>query len=83
MCLNKTEKHETRSYWPTGPRVKNTNTQLHVVLKSFANSGTMHFWNLVELNNGVGNWGLPFTAWKPGWVGGDNLYGIFALQYPK
>ena len=59
-----------------GLRVKNTNTQLHVVLKSFANSGTVHFWNLVELNNDVGNWGLPFTAWKPGWVGGDNLYGI-------
>jgi subtilisin family serine protease len=57
-------------------RVKNTNTQLHVVLKSFANSGTVHFWNLVELNNDVGNWGLSFTAWKPGWVGGDNLYGI-------
>lgn len=57
-------------------RVKNTHAALKVVLKSFANTGTVHYWNVVELDNGVGNWGLPFTSYGVGGVSGDRLYGI-------
>ena len=49
-------------------RVKNTNTNLHIALKSYATEGTVHYWNLVELSNDVGNWGLPFTALE-NWMG--------------
>lgn len=47
-----------------------------VVLKSFAASGTVHYWNVVELSNGVGNWGLPFVAIGAHGATGDNAYGI-------
>ena len=57
-------------------RVKNTNTNLRVVLHSYAASGTVHYWNVVELSNGVGNWGLDFFAYGNDGVAGDNQYGI-------
>lgn len=41
-----------------------------------AAEGVVHAWNVVELTNGVGNWGEPFTAPAAGWTAGDNLYGI-------
>lgn len=57
-------------------RVKNTNTSLRVVLHSYANTGTVHYWNVVELSNGVGNWGLDFYTYGNDGVAGDNLYGL-------
>jgi len=57
-------------------RVKNTNTALRVVLHSYASSGTVHYWNVVELSNGVGNWGLDFYNYGTDGVAGDNLYGL-------
>jgi|TARA_B110000208_G_scaffold152129_1_gene183878 subtilisin family serine protease len=57
-------------------RVKNTNTSLRVVLHSYATTGTVHYWNVVELSNGVGNWGLEFYAYGNDGVTGDNLYGL-------
>jgi subtilisin family serine protease len=57
-------------------RIKNTNTQLQVVLVSAANSGTVHYWNVVELSNGVGNWGQSFSIYGTHGVNGDANYGI-------
>jgi minor extracellular serine protease Vpr len=57
-------------------RVKNTNTSLRIVLHSYAATGTVHYWNVVELSNGVGNWGLDFYAYGTDGVVGDNLYGL-------
>lgn len=57
-------------------RVKNENTALHIGLKTFADTGPIHFYNVTELTSDVGNWGMPFTAWKTGWTAGDNLYGL-------
>ncbi|MEO8589664.1 MAG: S8 family peptidase [Flavobacteriales bacterium] len=57
-------------------RVKNTNTSLRIVLKATAPTGTVHFWNVTELSNGVGNWGEDFTAGATGWTAGDTQYGI-------
>ncbi len=57
-------------------RVKNTHTSLRVVLHSYAASGTVHYWNVVELSNGVGNWGLDFYSYGNDGVAGDNLYGL-------
>mgnify|MGYP000285958908 CR=1 FL=1 len=57
-------------------RVKNTNTSLRVVLHSYATTGTVHYWNVVELSNGVGNWGLDFYAYGNDGIAGDNLYGL-------
>jgi subtilisin family serine protease len=57
-------------------RVRTTNSALRVVLSSGAASGTVHYWNVVELLNGVGNWGLPFTSFGTTGVGGDSQYSI-------
>lgn len=57
-------------------RVKNTDTGLKVLLKSQASSGTVHYWNVTELSNDVGNWGMPFATAGAGTTAGDNLNGI-------
>ncbi|MEY4658857.1 MAG: hypothetical protein RJB36_623 [Bacteroidota bacterium] len=57
-------------------RVKNTNTALRVLLKSQADSGTVHYWNVTELSTDVGNWGMPFSFSYGGTISGDNLNGI-------
>lgn len=57
-------------------RVKNTNTALRVHLKSQANAGTVHYWNVTELTNDVGNWGMDFLAAGAGTTAGDNQNGI-------
>jgi len=57
-------------------RVRTTNNTLRVVLNSGAGAGTVHYWNVVELLNGVGNWGLPFTSFGANGVAGDSEYSI-------
>ena len=57
-------------------RVKNTNTSLRIQLKSQANSGTVHYWNVTELSTDVGNWGMAFLAAGTGTTSGDNQNGI-------
>jgi minor extracellular serine protease Vpr len=57
-------------------RVKNTNTAYRVVLCSFAPSGRVHYWNVVELSNGVGNWGQPLQAFGNNGVTGDPYYSL-------
>jgi minor extracellular serine protease Vpr len=57
-------------------RVKCTNTSLKIVMKSMADSGIVHYWNVVELTSDVGNWGLPFSSLGAGYVTGDANYGI-------
>lgn len=57
-------------------RVKCTNTSLKIIMKSTAASGTVHYWNVVELTNDVGNWGEPFSSLGTGYVAGDKDYGI-------
>ncbi len=56
--------------------IKNTNTSYKIGLKAFGNAGTIHCYNVVELKNDVGNWGLPFTKLFADWTAGDNLYGL-------
>ena len=57
-------------------RVKNRSSQLKVALKATAPDGIVHFWNVTELTNDVGNWGQAFSAAQNGWVNGDRNYGI-------
>lgn len=57
-------------------RIKNTNTSLRILLKSRAVSGKVHYWNVTELSNDVGNWGMPFSTSGSGTIAGDNQYGI-------
>lgn len=57
-------------------RIKNTNTSLQVVMQATASSGTVHFWNVTELSNDVGNWGEEFQGGQAGWTAGDHQYGI-------
>jgi subtilisin family serine protease len=47
-----------------------------VALRSFANKGTVHYWNVVELTNDAGNWGGTFESWLPGWENGDDAYSL-------
>ncbi|MBP6312718.1 MAG: S8 family peptidase [Flavobacteriales bacterium] len=57
-------------------RVKNTSAALKITLKAAATSGTVHFWNVTELTNDVGNWGQDFQAPLAGYSIGDKAYGI-------
>jgi minor extracellular serine protease Vpr len=57
-------------------RVKNLNTALRILLKSTAESGIVNYWNVTELTNDVGNWGMDFSAIGTGTTAGDNLNGI-------
>ena len=57
-------------------RVASRNTANKVILQIHADTGIVHAWNLIELNNGVGNWGLDFIAPYAGYTAGDPYYGI-------
>ena len=57
-------------------RVKCTSSAYRVMFRSTANSGTVHNWNVTELTNDVGNWGMPFSAYGTGSMSGDNENGI-------
>lgn len=57
-------------------RVKNTNTALKVVMRVKAVDGTVHCWNVTELSNNVGNWGMGFLSLGSGYTFGDANYGI-------
>jgi subtilisin family serine protease len=57
-------------------RVRNSSNALRVILNSGAESGTVHYWNVIELLTGVGNWGLPFTSYGANGVTGDSQYSI-------
>ena len=57
-------------------RIKNTSSALRIVMKASASQGIVHFWNVVELSNGVGNWGQDFQTGAGGTTGGDHNYGI-------
>lgn len=57
-------------------RVKNRASTYRIVMKATASTGTVHFWNVTELTNGVGNWGMAFQAGAPGYTAGDEQYGI-------
>lgn len=57
-------------------RVKNRSSAIKVALKATATDGVVHFWNVTELTNDVGNWGMAFTAGQTGWLNGDRNYGI-------
>ncbi|MFM7310167.1 MAG: S8 family serine peptidase [Flavobacteriales bacterium] len=57
-------------------RIKNTHGSIKVALKATASSGTIHAWNVVELVNGVGNWGLSFLTVGTQGVAGDANYSI-------
>jgi len=58
-------------------RVKKNNTY-KTILKSFTNSGTVHYWNVGETTTDVGNWGNNFTSNGIGYTAGDSEYGIGA-----
>jgi len=57
-------------------RIKNTKPSLSIDLVARASSGTVHFWNLIELTTNGGNWGSPFIAVNDNYVGGDDSFGI-------
>lgn len=57
-------------------RIKNTNTSLKIVLRSYAENGVVHYWNVTELENGAGNWGMPFSNVSGGNAVGDAKYAI-------
>lgn len=57
-------------------RVKYPPSGYKIVLKSEANSGTVHYWNVTELTTDVGNWGMPFLSLGSSYTAGDDHYGI-------
>lgn len=57
-------------------KVQQISGNLKLNMVATAASGTLHAWNVTELNNGVGNWGMPFSVWVNGWAAGNRDYGI-------
>ncbi len=58
-------------------RVRNRNTSNYkIALYLTSQTGTVHLWNVIELTNGVGNWGSPFIAPNSNWTEGDSQYSI-------
>lgn len=57
-------------------RVQCKNSLYKVALQSTSNSGTVHFWNLIELINDAGNWGGTFLNPLPDYTAGDAQYSI-------
>lgn len=57
-------------------RVANRNTSYKIALQIHSDTATVHLWNVIELSNGVGNWGLPFLASFTGFTAGDPYYGV-------
>lgn len=57
-------------------RVRRSSNKYKVALRIFASSGTVHFWNVVELTNDAGNWGGTFEDWLPGWEKGNDEYSL-------
>jgi len=57
-------------------RVKNKNSAYKIALFSTAQNSTVHYWNVIELDNNVGNWGGPFTNPIAGYTAGDAKYSI-------
>ena len=56
--------------------VKNPSEKYRIVLKAWAKEGKVHCYNVTELTNNVGNWGMPFLASRSNWSGGDKQYGL-------
>lgn len=59
-------------------RIKKSAPGYKIVLKSAADEGIVHYWNVTELTTDVGNWGMEFQSLGAGYTAGDNLYGIGA-----
>jgi subtilisin family serine protease len=58
-------------------RLKENNCVIGLIVT--AEDGDFHAWNLIELSNGVGNWGGDFSGWKKwNFVDGDAHFGIGA-----
>jgi hypothetical protein len=57
-------------------RVQCKTLALKVGLYVTADTGVVHAWNIIELDNGVGNWGVAFGAPAAGFKGGDKNYGV-------
>jgi hypothetical protein len=57
-------------------RVKYPPTGYKIVLVSTAPTGKVHYWNVTELTNDVGNWGMGFASLGAGYTSGNTAYGI-------
>ncbi len=56
-------------------KVKNK-TSYKTVLVSYADSGVVHYWNVMERKTGLGNWGQNFLTLGAGYTAGDRDYGV-------
>jgi len=58
-------------------RIKALNSTYKFVLSSAAEDGEVHYWNVIELTTGVGNWGYAFlNPGVGGGIAGNAQYGI-------
>jgi subtilisin family serine protease len=58
-------------------RIKSFSGTYKVILASAAESGVVHYWNVVELTTGVGNWGQALmNPGLPGGLAGNAQYSI-------
>lgn len=53
-----------------------TDDTYKIVLKSWADDGVVHFWNIIERTTGTSNTGMPFERIFNNFVVGDNFYTV-------
>lgn len=53
-----------------------TDESYKIVLKSWADDGIVHFWNIIERSSGTSNTGMPFERIFNNFVAGDNFYTV-------
>lgn len=75
--LSADDAYPTNGRPQTRLRVKFPPNGYRIAFACAANSGTVHMWNITELTNDVGNWGMTLSTFLPGAsYGGDVNYGI-------
>ncbi len=57
-------------------RIKYPSNPNGVGIRIRATDGTVHLWNVTELTDDVGNWGMQLATFGAGWTPGDKNYGI-------
>lgn len=56
--------------------IRKTNDSWKIVLRSRADNGTVHYWNIIQTTGSTSNTGLNFLSSQPGWEKGNDSFAV-------
>lgn len=56
--------------------IRKTNDTWKIVLRSKAENGTVHYWNIIQTTGSTSNTGLNFLSSQPGWEKGNDSFAV-------